>query len=54
MVETDDAQFVSLGDGEATEREDDAVESDHAGLIEEVEEDGAEVTDFIEEDEDHE
>ena len=54
MVETDDAQFVSLGDGEATEREDDAVEPDDAGLIEEVEEDGAEVTDFIEEDEDHE
>jgi hypothetical protein len=26
MVETDDALFVSLGDGEATEREDDAVE----------------------------
>jgi hypothetical protein len=41
-------------DGEATEREDDAVEPDHAGLLEEVEEDGAEVTDFVEDDEDHE
>jgi hypothetical protein len=38
----------------AKQREDDAVEPDDAGLIEEVEEDGAEVTDFIEDDEEHE
>jgi hypothetical protein len=43
-----------LGDGEAAEGEEDAVEPDDAGLIEEVEEDGAEVTDFIEDDEEHE
>ena len=50
----DEAQFVSLGDGEAAESKDDEVEPDDAGLIEEVEEDGAEVTDFIEDDEEHE
>jgi uncharacterized protein (TIGR02300 family) len=50
----DEAQFVSLGDGEAAESKDDEVEPDDAGLIEEVEEDGAVVTDFIEDDEDHE
>ena len=54
MRQTDDAQFVSLGDGEAAESKDDEVEPDDAGLIEEVEEDGAEVTDFIEDDEEHE
>ena len=54
MPETNEAQFDSLGDGEAAEEEEDAVEPDDAGLIEEVEEDGAEVTDFIEDDEEHE
>jgi len=39
-----EAQLGSLGDGEAAEGEEDAVEPDDAGLIEEVEEDGAEVT----------
>jgi hypothetical protein len=43
-----------LGDGEAAEEEEDAVEPDDPGLIEEVEEDGAEVTDFIEDDKEHE
>jgi hypothetical protein len=43
-----------LGDREAAEGEEDAVEPDDAGLIAEVEEDGAEVTDFIEDDEEHE
>ena len=52
--EASETQFVSLGDGEAAESKDDEVEPDDAGLIEEVEEDGAEVTDFIEDDEDHE
>ena len=50
--EASETQFVSLGDGEAAESKDDEVEPDDAGLIEEVEEDGAEVTDFIEDDED--
>ena len=50
----DEAQLASLGDGEAAEEEEDAVEPDDAGLIEEVEEDGAEVTDFIEDDEEQE
>ena len=50
----DEAQFVSLGDGEAAEGEEDTVEPEDAELIEEVEEDGAEVTDFIEDDEEHE
>jgi uncharacterized protein (TIGR02300 family) len=54
MLETNEAQFDSLGDGEAAEGGEDAVEPDDAGLIEEIEEDGAEVTDFIEDDEDHE
>ena len=40
----DEAQLAPLGDGEAAEGEEDAVEPDDAGLIEEVEEDGAEVT----------
>ena len=52
--EASETQFVSLGDGEAAESKDDEVEPDDAGLIEEVEEDGAEVTDFIEDDEEHE
>ena len=49
----DEAQFVSLGDGEPAESKDE-VEPDDPGIIEEVEEDGAEVTDFIEDDEEHE
>jgi hypothetical protein len=43
-----------LENGEATERDDDAVEPDDVGLIEEVEEDGAEVSDFIEDHGEHE
>jgi hypothetical protein len=50
----DEAQFVSLGDSEPAENKDDEVEPDDPGIIEEVEEDGAEVTDFIEDDEEHE
>jgi uncharacterized protein (TIGR02300 family) len=50
----DEAQFVSLGDGEPAESKDDEVELDDPGIIEEVEEDGAEVTDFIEVDKEHE
>ena len=49
MLETDDAQFVSLGEAEAAEEGEDSLEPDD-GSIEEVEEDGAEVTDFIEDD----
>ena len=52
--EASETQFVSLGDGEAAESKDDEVEADDPGIIEEVEEDGAEVTDFIEDDEEHE
>jgi len=50
----DEAQFVSLGDGEPAESKDDEVEPDDPSIIEEVEEDGAEVTDFIEDDEEQE
>ena len=42
-----------MGDGEPAESKDE-VEPDDPGIIEEVEEDGAEVTDFIEDDEEHE
>jgi hypothetical protein len=53
MPETDEAQLVSVEDGEAVEGEE--VEPDDAGLtgaalIEEIEEDEAEVTDIIEDD----
>jgi uncharacterized protein (TIGR02300 family) len=60
MPETDEAKFVSLGDGEAVEGEEvepeEEVEPDDAGmngavLIEEIEGDEAEVTDVIEGDE---
>jgi hypothetical protein len=33
VLETNEAQFDSLGDGEAAEGEEDAVEPDEAGLI---------------------
>jgi uncharacterized protein (TIGR02300 family) len=49
-----EVQFSSLEDAEAVEGEADTVETDDGGLIEQVEEDGPEVTDFIEDNEDHE
>ena len=48
----DEAQLPSLGEDEAVEG--DAVEPEDAELIEEVEEDGAEVTDFFQDDEERE
>ena len=48
----DEAQLPSLGEDEAAEG--DAVEPEDAELIEEVEEDGAEVTDFFQDDEERE
>jgi uncharacterized protein (TIGR02300 family) len=58
MPETDKAQFVSSGDDEAVEGEEDAAEPDDAGLngaalMEETEDDEAEVT-VIEDNEDDE
>ena len=50
----DEAQLPSLEEDEAAEGEEDTVEPEDAELIEEVEEDGAEVTDFIQDDEERE
>jgi uncharacterized protein (TIGR02300 family) len=53
MPETDEAQFASLGDSEATETEEepDGADLNGAALIEEIEGDEAEVTDVVEADE---
>jgi uncharacterized protein (TIGR02300 family) len=53
MPETDEAQFGSLGDSEATETEEepDGADLNGAALIEEIEGDEAEVTDVVEADE---
>ena len=50
----DEAQLPSVGEDEAAEGEEDTVEPEDAELIEEVEEDGAEVTDFFQDDEERE
>jgi uncharacterized protein (TIGR02300 family) len=57
MPASNEVRFSSLGDAEATEGEEDTVEGDDASLndpalIEEIEEDEAEVIDVIEDDED--
>jgi hypothetical protein len=57
MPESNEVQFSSLGDAESAEGEQDTVEPDDASrndpaLIEEIEEDEAEVIGIIEEDED--
>jgi hypothetical protein len=56
MPETDEAQFGSLGDSEATETEEepDAADLNGAALIEEIEGDVAEIADVIDDDEDEE
>ena len=54
--ETDEAQFASLEDSEATETEEepDGADLNGAALIEEIEGDEAEITDVIVDDEDDE